>query len=157
MLASVFPSVEQTALEERNVRHVFTRMLENAELRQIRIHDLRHSYATPLFGAALRYLRRPAARAFRRLNDRPRLRALTSRRRYSDDDPLDEVVPAHPNAYHAHPESLRTDHVIATKSLRMNVEPRRTRNLQPADSATAHNPQISENCPETRSPQLIEI
>jgi hypothetical protein len=27
-----------TALEERNVRHVFTRLLEKAELRQIRVH-----------------------------------------------------------------------------------------------------------------------
>ena len=37
----VFPSLERTALEERNVHHVFTRMLEKAELRQVRIHDLR--------------------------------------------------------------------------------------------------------------------
>jgi integrase len=35
----VFPSLEGTALEERNVRHVFTRMLEKAELRKIRVHD----------------------------------------------------------------------------------------------------------------------
>src|SRR5262249_53343160 len=34
----VFPSrFDETPLEERNVRHVFTRMLEKAELRQIRI------------------------------------------------------------------------------------------------------------------------
>ena len=44
----MFPSREGTALEERNVRHVFTRMLEKAELRQIRIHDLRHTYASLL-------------------------------------------------------------------------------------------------------------
>jgi integrase len=48
----VFPSLGRTALEERNVRHVFRRMLEKAELRQIRIHDLRHSYATHLLQAA---------------------------------------------------------------------------------------------------------
>jgi integrase len=37
----VFPSREGTTLEERNVRHVFTRVLKRAGLRQIRIHDLR--------------------------------------------------------------------------------------------------------------------
>ena len=44
----MFPSLEGTALEERNVRHVFTRMLEKAELRQIRVHDLRHTFASLL-------------------------------------------------------------------------------------------------------------
>jgi integrase len=44
----VFPSREGTPHEERNVRHVFTRMLEKAELRQIRIHDLRHTFASLL-------------------------------------------------------------------------------------------------------------
>jgi integrase len=44
----VFPSLEGTPLEERNVRHVFTRLLEKAELRQIRIHDLQHTFASLL-------------------------------------------------------------------------------------------------------------
>lgn len=44
----VFPSLEATALEERNIRHVFTRMLAKAALRQIRIHDLRHTFASLL-------------------------------------------------------------------------------------------------------------
>jgi hypothetical protein len=43
-----FPSLEGTALEERNLRHVFKRLLEKADLRQIRIHDLRHTYASLL-------------------------------------------------------------------------------------------------------------
>ena len=30
------------------MRHVFTRMLEKAELRRIRIHDLRHTFASLL-------------------------------------------------------------------------------------------------------------
>jgi integrase len=42
----VFPSLGGTPLEERNVRHVFKRLLEKAELRQIRIQDLRHTYAS---------------------------------------------------------------------------------------------------------------
>jgi hypothetical protein len=41
--------VTGTPIEERNVRHVFKRMLENAPLRQIRIHDLRHRFASLLF------------------------------------------------------------------------------------------------------------
>jgi hypothetical protein len=35
------PSLTGTPIEERNVQHVFKRMLENAAPRQIRIHDLR--------------------------------------------------------------------------------------------------------------------
>jgi hypothetical protein len=35
------PVARGHALEERNVRHVFTRMLEKAELGRIREHDLR--------------------------------------------------------------------------------------------------------------------
>jgi hypothetical protein len=42
----VFPSLGGTPLEERNMRHVFKRLLEKAELRQIRIQDLRHTYAS---------------------------------------------------------------------------------------------------------------
>jgi hypothetical protein len=34
-----------TALEERNVRHVIRRLLRQAGLRQIRIHDLPHTFA----------------------------------------------------------------------------------------------------------------
>jgi integrase len=45
----VFPSREGTALEARNVGHVFKRILEKAQLRHIRIHDLRpHVRFTPL-------------------------------------------------------------------------------------------------------------
>ena len=64
----VFASLEGTALEERNVRHVFTRMLENANLRAIRVHDLRHTYATLLLqaGALITYVSRQMGRAIRR-------------------------------------------------------------------------------------------
>jgi integrase len=44
----VFPSRQGPALEERNVRHVFKRMLEKAKLRHLRIHDLRHTFASLL-------------------------------------------------------------------------------------------------------------
>jgi integrase len=42
------PSREGTAHEDGNVRHVFTRMLEKAQLRLVRIHDLRHTFASLL-------------------------------------------------------------------------------------------------------------
>ena len=47
-----------TPVEERNVRHVFKRVLEKAGLRHIRIHDLRHTYATLLLqaGAPITYV-----------------------------------------------------------------------------------------------------
>ena len=48
MPASIFPSPEGTALEERNVRTVFARLLAKADMRQICIHDLRHTYSTLL-------------------------------------------------------------------------------------------------------------
>jgi integrase len=50
-----------TSLEERNVRHVFARVPERAELRQVRLHDLRHAYATLLLqaGAPIRYVSQP--------------------------------------------------------------------------------------------------
>lgn len=51
----VFPSLEGTALEERNVRHVFTRMLDKAELRRIRIHDLRHHADSRIMPTGFRY------------------------------------------------------------------------------------------------------
>lgn len=44
----VFPSRQGPALEERNVQHVFKRMLDKAKLRHIRIHDLRHTFASLL-------------------------------------------------------------------------------------------------------------
>ena len=54
----VFPSLEGSALDERNVRHVFARMLQTAELRQIRIHDCRHTFASLLLqaGAPITYV-----------------------------------------------------------------------------------------------------
>jgi integrase len=47
----VFPSLTGAPVEERNVRHILKRVLEKAGLRHIRIHDLRHTYATLLLQA----------------------------------------------------------------------------------------------------------
>ena len=58
MPAWIFPSPEGTALEERNVRTVFARLLAKADMRQICIHDLRHTYSTLLLqtGAPITYV-----------------------------------------------------------------------------------------------------
>ena len=48
-VAPIVAGVElRGALEERNVRHVFKRMLDKAKLHHIRIHDLRHTSASLL-------------------------------------------------------------------------------------------------------------
>jgi integrase len=56
---AVFPSADGTMLDEANVRHMFYRILDKAELRRIRFHDLRHTFATlPILqGESLAYVR----------------------------------------------------------------------------------------------------
>ena len=48
MPAWVFAARPGGVLEERNVRHVFARLLAKAALRHMRIHDLRHTFASLL-------------------------------------------------------------------------------------------------------------
>ncbi len=58
--AWVFTTPEGTALDGDNVRHrVFYRLLENASLRRIRIHDIRHTFASLLIqnGEPLTYVK----------------------------------------------------------------------------------------------------
>jgi integrase len=47
----VFTSTIGTPLDERNVRREFHALLRTAKLPRIRLHDLRHSYATILLAA----------------------------------------------------------------------------------------------------------
>ena len=44
----VFPSRLGTLLDDANVRHIFKRVLRKAELRHVRFHDLRHTFASLL-------------------------------------------------------------------------------------------------------------
>jgi integrase len=69
----VFPSREGTALEERNVRHVFTRLLRKVGLRQIRIHDLRHTFASLLLqqGESIVYVKEQLGHASIQITSTP--------------------------------------------------------------------------------------
>jgi integrase len=44
----VFAARDGAALDEANVRHVFYRILDKAEIRRIRFHDIRHTFASML-------------------------------------------------------------------------------------------------------------
>jgi integrase len=129
----VFPSLERTALEERNVRHVFTRMLEKAELRQVRIHDLRHSYATHLLqaGAPITYVSQQLGHADASITLRVYAHYLPDSSAQRGVDRLDDAVPAHPNASPAHPEGSAPDDAIVAKSFVVSGEPRWNRTINP--------------------------
>ncbi|MEX2662445.1 MAG: tyrosine-type recombinase/integrase [Vicinamibacterales bacterium] len=76
----LFPSRTGTALEERNVRHVYTRLLAKAELHHRRIHDLRQHLrepAAPSRGAD--HVRVSTARPCRRLHNAEGVCALPAR------------------------------------------------------------------------------
>ena len=44
----VFLSINETAVAQNSVRYIFKRCLKKAGLREMRLHDLRHSYASLL-------------------------------------------------------------------------------------------------------------
>jgi integrase len=48
-----------TLLDDANVRHIFGRVLEKAQLRHVRFHDLRHTFASLLIqrGESLAYVK----------------------------------------------------------------------------------------------------
>ena len=77
----VFPSLEGTALEERNVRHVFTRMLEKAELRQHpHARPAAHVRVTAAAAGRVGRLRERAARTRQHSDHRRHVRPPHSRR-----------------------------------------------------------------------------
>jgi integrase len=124
----VFPSLEGTALEVRNVRHVFSRLLEKAELRQIRIHDLRHTYATLLLqaGAPITYVSQQLGHRDASITLRVYAHWLPDASR-READRLDTLQPP---ATPAQPEAVSDDQVIRAKSFGMNGDPN-VRQLEP--------------------------
>jgi integrase len=125
----VFASLEGTALEERNVRHVFTRMLEKADLRQIRIHDLRHSYATLLLqaGAPITYVSQQMGHRDASITLRVYAHYLPDASRRE----VDRLDALQLSATPAQPEADLTEVAKTAKSFGMRNEPRRNRTFNP--------------------------
>jgi hypothetical protein len=109
----VFPSLEDTALEERNIRHVFTRMLEKAELRQIRIHDLRHTFASLLLqqGESVVYVKEQLGHASIQITVDTYGHLIPGANRAAVDR-LDDA-PMQPDATQAQPEPLNDEATLA--------------------------------------------
>jgi integrase len=74
----VFASLDGEILEERNVRTAFARLLDKAGLRHIRIHDLRHTFASFAAAGRISRLRQGATRTLVDSNHRRHLRASDS-------------------------------------------------------------------------------
>jgi integrase-like protein len=112
-------------------------MLETAGLRQIRIHDLRHTYATHLvqMGVPITYVSEQVGHADVSITWRVYAHYMpkSSQR---EGDRLDETVPEHPNASQAHPEASKGNDELKAKSLRMNGEPYSNRIARSARSLT---------------------
>jgi integrase len=127
----VFPSLEGTALEERNVRHVFKRMLEKADLRQIRIHDLRHTFASLLLqqGESIVYVKDQLGHASIQITVDTYGHLIPGANRAAVDR-LDDV-PTQPDATQAQPEGSDPDQVSDAKSFSLNGEPPRNRTENP--------------------------
>jgi hypothetical protein len=106
----VFPSLEGTALEERNVRHVFTRMLEKAELRKIRVHDLRHTFASLLLqqGESVVYVKEQLGHGSIQITVDTYGHLIPGANRAAVDR-LDDDVPTQPNATQAQPQAFDDD------------------------------------------------
>jgi integrase len=98
----VFPSLEGTPLEERNVRHEFTRLLEKAELRQIRIHDLQNTLASLLLqqGASMIYVKEQLGHGSIQITV-DRYGHLISGANRAAVDRLDDEAPTQPDATQA--------------------------------------------------------
>jgi integrase len=125
----VFPSLEGTALEERNARTAFARVLEKAKLRQIRIHDLRHTYATLLLqaGAPITYVSQQLGHRDASITLRVYAHWLPDASR-READRLDTLQQS---ASLAHPEDGIDDPAIAAKFFGLSGEPPRNRTENP--------------------------
>ena len=126
----VFASLEGTALDERNVRHVFTRILQKADLRQIRIHDLRHTFASLLLqqGESIVYVKEQLGHASIQITVDTYGHLIPGANRAAVDK-LDDVT-AQPDATPAQPEAVSTDQRERRKLFGMSGDPN-IRQLEP--------------------------
>ena len=130
----VFPSRTGTALEERNIRHVFERMLTKAGLRHIRIHDLRHTFASLLLqqGESVVYVKEQLGHGSIQITVDTYGHPIPGANRGAVDR-LDDGPAVQPSTTQAQPEpwdETDRDGEIA-KLLRKNGEPRRNRTFNP--------------------------
>ena len=127
----VFASLEGTPLEERNVRHVFTRILEKAELRQIRIHDLRHTFASLLLqqGESIVYVKEQLGHASIQITVDTYGHLIPGANRAAVEK-LDDA-PAQPAATPAQPKAVSADRPRRRKLFGWSGEPPRNRTENP--------------------------
>ena len=127
----VFPSTEGTALEERNVRTAFTRLLTKAGLRHIRIHDLRHTFASLLLqqGESIVYVKEQLGHASIQVTVDTYGHLIPGANRVAvdglDDRPLQQ------SATQAQPEPQIAPLVKKQKSFGISGEPPRNRTENP--------------------------
>jgi integrase len=126
----VFPSLQGTAGEERNVRHVFTRILERAKLRQVRIHDLRHTFASLLLqqGESVVYVKEQLGHASIQITMDTYGHLILGANRAAVDR-LDDETSAQPSATPAQPEGLSAEDAIDAKFFVLNGDPKGNRTV----------------------------
>ncbi len=130
----VFPSVTGTALEERNVRHVFERLLTAAGLRHVRLHDLRHTFASLLLqqGESVMYVKEQLGHGSIQITVDTYGHLIPGANRGAVDR-LDDDAPEQPVASQAQPDEDATDVMVEEEedSLRKGGEPPRNRTENP--------------------------
>jgi len=128
----VFASQDGTALDEANVRHMFYRILEKAELRRIRFHDLRHTYASLLIqnGESLAYVKEQMGHASIQITVDTYGHLVPGGNRAAVDR-LDDQSGAQPSATPAQPRAVAVGERLVRKVLKRNGEPRRNRTCNP--------------------------
>jgi hypothetical protein len=106
----VFPARQGGLLEERNVRHVFKRLLAKATLRHMRIHDLRHPFASLLLqqGESVVYVKEQLGHGSTQITVDTYGHLIPGANRGAVDR-LDGDAPLHLDASQAHPEAYVED------------------------------------------------
>ena len=127
----VFASLDGNVLEERNVRTMFARLLEKAGLRHIRIHDLRHTFASLLLqqGESVVYVKEQLGHASIQITVDTYGHLIPGANRAAVDG-LDDA-PAHPNATQAQPQPQIARVDDDAKSFVERSEPRWNRTINP--------------------------
>jgi integrase len=128
----VFASQDGTALDEANVRHMFYRILEKADLRRIRFHDLRHTFASLLIqqGESLAYVRDQMGHASIHITADV-YGHLVPGANQGAVDRLDDAPPAQPSATPAQPDAQVASARNPRKWLKGSGEPPRNRTVNP--------------------------